>query len=383
MASTRLPGKVMADLCGRPALEQMLGRVRGARLLDAVIVATTTNATDDPVAALCERLETPLFRGDETDVLGRYAAAAAADGADCVVRLTADCPMHDPAVIDGAVAMYAAGAWDYVSNVNRRTYPKGLDVEVMSARALTQAAQEARHPFLREHVTPYIRGLWPAYGAGNFRRGDFVFPADFSHVRWTVDTATDLAAMRELWAAAPENFTWLQALGAATRDPRLLNSLPAPVLGLALRRAEFSDAELLFQWVNESTSLAGKLQTAESIGWDTHVAWLRSRLADPASRLWIAYAEGLPVGQIRIERRPSGDLEIDVYVSPHHRRRGWALAMLRAAAGEAARAFPGEPLTAQIRAENDASRRLFTAAGYGLSGARNDILVMRRHASPA
>lgn len=380
MTSTRLPGKVLADLCGRPMLERMLERVLRCERLDEVVVATTRNATDDPVVALCGRLGVRAVRGDEADVLGRYDAAATEAKAETVVRLTSDCPAHDPAVIDEAVALFADSGADYASNVRRRSYPKGLDVEVMSREALARAAREAQHPYLREHVTPYIRGTRPDLGAGDFRIVDLVFPADFSHVRWTVDTAADLAAMRGLWAAAPEGFTWLQALAVATRDPWLFNLQEPAAGGLKLRPAELKDAELLFQWVNEPTSLAGKLATTGPIDWPTHLDWLRRRLADPGTRIWIAEADGLPIGQTRIERKASGALEVDVYVAPHHRRRGHALAVLRAAASEAARDFPGEPLTALVRTTNEASRRLFEAAGYRLVETRSDVLVLRRDA---
>lgn len=222
MTSTRLPGKVMADFCGAPLLARMVERIGRAQRLDAVVVATTDRASDDPVAALAGELEVGVYRGEEMDVLGRMAGAAEAARADTVVRLTADCPLHDPALIDAAVAGYEAGAWDYYGNAVDRTYPDGLDVEVFSRDALERAAAEARHPFLREHVTPWLNGAWPQYGSGEFRRGAMRFEADFAHVRWTVDTAEDLARARRLWSLAPAGFGWLQLLSIATREPALL-----------------------------------------------------------------------------------------------------------------------------------------------------------------
>ena len=222
MTSTRLPGKVLADLCGAPLLARMIGRIRRARRLDGVVVATTARPSDDPVAALAAQLEVGLFRGDEADVLGRFAGAAAAARADVIVRLTADCPLHDPALIEDAVEGFTAGGWDYYGNAVERTFPDGLDVEVFSRAALERAATDARHPFLREHVTPWINGAWPEYGFGPFRRGAMRFAADFAHLRWTVDTAEDLARVRRIWTRAPDDFTWLQALSVATREPALL-----------------------------------------------------------------------------------------------------------------------------------------------------------------
>lgn len=220
MTSTRLPGKVLADIGGRPLLQRMLDRVRRSARIEKLVVATTTNATDDPVEHLCDSLNVGIFRGSEHDVLARFHGAAEAAGASTVVRLTADCPMNDPMIIDQVIARYLRGDCDYASNAVARTYPDGLDVEVFSRAALDEAHRQAKHPYMREHVTPYIYGC--QYGGGNFRLAAVCFDADLAHLRWTVDTPADLARVRELFRALPENFTWLEALSLATRRPELL-----------------------------------------------------------------------------------------------------------------------------------------------------------------
>ena len=222
MTSTRLPGKVMADICGQPSLSLMLSRVRRANRLDKIVVATTDNETDDPVAELCRELGVAVFRGDEADVLGRYVQAAEEHNADPVVRLTADCPMIEPAVIDLAIEEFANRGCDYISNGLVRSYPDGLDVEVFSMEALRRAEREAEHPFSREHVTPYIKSQGPEFPSVPFSLANLEYEADFSHVRWTLDTPEDLELLRELVAKLPENFTWLEALAAATKSPKLL-----------------------------------------------------------------------------------------------------------------------------------------------------------------
>lgn len=212
MTSSRLPGKVLADIDGRPSLQRMIERVRPATGLDEIAVATTALATDDPVAALCEQIGVRCFRGDEQDVLGRYVAAAAAFDADVVVRLTADCPMHDPEVIEMALRLYAQGGYDHVSNAVQRTFPDGLDVEVMSRQALERADREAKHPFLREHVTTYIRCSKPELGCGDFALGHILNDTDLSAVRWTVDRQEDLDRVRRFFAALPDGFSWREAM---------------------------------------------------------------------------------------------------------------------------------------------------------------------------
>jgi len=226
MTSTRLPGKVLADIDGRPALEGMLSRVRRAVRAGHIVVATTVNAADDPVARLCEELGVIVHRGDEMDVLSRYIEAATAVDADIIVRLTGDCPMIDPDIIDQALQIYLEDSFDYVSNGIQRTYPDGLDVEVFSRHSLEVAGREATHPFLREHVTPFIRGTCPQYGAGDFRIGHCKFEADLSHIRWTLDTGKDLERIRRLVKMLPDSYTWLHALSVATRYPELLGVSP-------------------------------------------------------------------------------------------------------------------------------------------------------------
>lgn len=222
MTSSRLPGKVLADICGKAALQRQIERIQQAKRVDKIMVATTTNASDDPIVELCGRLGVDVFRGDEADVLERFRGAAEAAGATAVVRLTADCPMIDPDVLDGVVELFNEGCWDYVSNCNERTFPDGLDVEVFTRAALEEAAEKATAPFQREHVTPYMRGMFLQYVSGEFRIAQYTYPADFSHVRWTLDTVDDLERIRRLIAQLPEDYTWLQALSVATRQPELL-----------------------------------------------------------------------------------------------------------------------------------------------------------------
>lgn len=212
MTSTRLPGKVLADICGKPALQRLIERLQPSALLDEITVATTALDTDNPIEDLCRSLGIRSFRGDEMDVLGRYVAAAAAFGADVIVRVTADCPMHDASVVDDAIRLFRQGDFDHVSNAVVRTYPDGLDVEVMSRDALERTASEAEAPFLREHVTTYIRGSRKDLAVGDFRLGHLTNAEDLSHLRWTVDYPEDLERVRRYFAVLPEGFGWREAL---------------------------------------------------------------------------------------------------------------------------------------------------------------------------
>ncbi len=196
MGSSRLPGKVMQKIAGLPMLSHVVTRARKANLLDQVVVATSTHATDNAIAGYCFWHDIACFRGDETDVLDRYHQAAQNTRAEVVVRLTADCPLHDGQVIDRVIAAFMRGAFDYVSNIDPPTYPDGVDTEVFTFAALERAWREARLPSEREHVTPYLRA--PHSG---FRTANVVQANDASHLRWTVDEVADLAFVRAVYQA--------------------------------------------------------------------------------------------------------------------------------------------------------------------------------------
>jgi spore coat polysaccharide biosynthesis protein SpsF (cytidylyltransferase family) len=194
MGSTRLPNKVLADIDGAPMLARVVRRVRQAKSIDDVVVATSTHPQDDAVEAFCRAEGIACFRGSEDDVLDRYHGAARAAGADIVVRISADCPLHDPSVIDAVVKRFDPARHDYVSNTVDRTYPDGLDTEVFSIAALERAWREARWSSEREHVTPYI---WKQPNL--FRIEQVTQPRNLSDLRWTVDEPRDLALVRELY----------------------------------------------------------------------------------------------------------------------------------------------------------------------------------------
>ncbi|MBC6983664.1 cytidylyltransferase domain-containing protein [Caulobacter sp. 17J80-11] len=196
-SSTRLPGKVLRPLLGEPMIGRHLERLARCTTLDRLVVATSVDASDDPLAAYCESKGVVVFRGALEDVLGRFGAAVAAQGSvEHVVRLTADCPLADPAVIDACVRLHLERGADYTSNTLERTYPDGLDVEVVTANALAQAVDEATEPFEREHVTPFFYRR-----PDRFRIVQMTQDRDLADRRWTVDTAEDFAFVEQVYAA--------------------------------------------------------------------------------------------------------------------------------------------------------------------------------------
>jgi spore coat polysaccharide biosynthesis protein SpsF len=199
MGSSRLPGKVLRMAAGKPFLQHHLERLKRSRFADDVWVATTTLAQDDAIVSLCRDLGVACFRGSATDVLSRYHGAMRASGANRVVRVTSDCPLIDPTVVDEAIARMNEDpvGLDYVSNTLVRSYPRGLDCEVIRASALEDAQRNATREEEREHVTPYV--YWRP---DRFRIDQIVSPVNLSHHRWTVDTSEDEELVRRLLEAA-------------------------------------------------------------------------------------------------------------------------------------------------------------------------------------
>jgi spore coat polysaccharide biosynthesis protein SpsF len=219
MSSSRLPGKTLADVEGEPLLRLLLRRLARARELRRIVVATSDEPVDDPIVAVARAAGADVFRGSRDDVLGRFVGALGGwDGP--VARITADCPLVDPAIVDAVVALWHdAPETVYASNVAPRVHPDGLDVEVVGAAALRAVAAETRDAAAREHVTPAVRAdpaRFPAAGLA----GD----GELAGLRWTVDLPDDLEFVRAVARLLGEA-RWTASCGEILRvvraDPRL------------------------------------------------------------------------------------------------------------------------------------------------------------------
>jgi spore coat polysaccharide biosynthesis protein SpsF len=196
MGSERLPGKALADICGKPLLWHIVERLKRSKLIGRTAIITTKRPEDDAIEDLCRAYNVDFYRGDAEDVLDRYYRAAKLCKAKTIARITGDCPMIDPHVVDKVAGFYIknAGELDYVTNSLKSTYPRGLDTEVFSFRALEKAWREAREAYEREHVTPYIYEH-----PDRFRIENVENDRDLSGMRWTVDEGPDLEFVREVY----------------------------------------------------------------------------------------------------------------------------------------------------------------------------------------
>ena len=219
MGASRLPGKVLRDLVGRPPLAWVVRALRAAVGIDDVWIATSMAQADAAVAGWCNENGVACHRGSEQDVLDRYASATRASGADIVVRITADCPFLDPAVVGATVRLRTAAGVDYASNIDPPTWPDGLDCEVMTARALLAAAAEASRPSDREHVTPFIRN-----NRARFSAETLVAPLPgLADERWTLDTPADLEFLAAVGKRLPTDRvpSYLDVLAVLDCEPAL------------------------------------------------------------------------------------------------------------------------------------------------------------------
>ncbi|WP_346890174.1 glycosyltransferase family protein [Clostridium sp. UBA1056] len=194
VGSSRLPGKVLKNICGKTVLEHDVRRLKLVTNIDEIVIATTVEPQDDKIVEEAKRLGVKCFRGSENDVLSRYYHAAMESNSDIVVRVTSDCPCIDHTIIDNMVRLFKENKFDYINNTSERTFPRGYDVEVFTLQALEIAYKNATKDYEREHVTPYLYDC-----NNNFKCFTYKNNVDYSKYRITLDTEEDLKVIKEIY----------------------------------------------------------------------------------------------------------------------------------------------------------------------------------------
>ena len=219
MTSSRLPGKVLMNIEGVPMLEHQLRRIKRSKFIKKIVVATSKDQSDNPITELCESIGVSVYRGSLQDVLERLYSAASFYKFDTVVRLTADCPLTEPSLIDEAIREFYKRDLDYLSNCRPPTFPDGLDVEVMRLEALKVASNKATLPSHREHVTPYILSMPDKFKIGNMENS-----VNLSAHRWTVDETNDFKFVSKVYHFLYKDnpsFNWFDILSLLRENPEL------------------------------------------------------------------------------------------------------------------------------------------------------------------
>lgn len=362
--STRLPGKVLQDLSGRPLLRFMLDRLADLRV-DEDVIATSTLERDDAVADIAQAAGRPVVRGSETDVLTRFVDALDAHPAAHVVRLTADCPLADPVLIEAVLARHLDRGADYTSNVFPRTFPRGLDCEVMTAAALRVAHAEATDPAEREHVTPYLYRRPERFALANMRND-----VPLGHEGWTVDTADDLEFVRSIVnRMGDDSFSWRSAWAAVgprtPADPDALRLLPAG-----------REHSAFFLVCRNDSDAVRHSRSQRPISRAEHARWFAGVIDDPGVRMRVAMLSGEPVGTVRVDVR-GGVGEVGVAVAPTFRGQGLGTAMLESLLADVGADPQVVALTASVHVGNTASMRAFARVGFIAAGADGTFRLFR------
>jgi len=288
MGSTRLPGKVLADLAGLAPLAWTVRAARAAVGVDAVWVATSTAPQDNAIADWCASNNVSVARGSEQDVLDRFAGAVHASGADVVVRLTADCPFLDPAVIGQTVRLRSTTNADYASNIDPPTWPDGLDCEVVTARALLRAAAEAARPTDREHVTPFVRNNRARFSAETLTAP---LPG-LSTERWTLDTPQDFAFLSAVAKRLPRDLapSFLDVLAVLDREPELRELSRGDERNSGFAKTLAAESPTASRTFNRSQKMLERAEQVIPLGTQT---FSKSRLQFPpnASPLFVTHGD--------------------------------------------------------------------------------------------
>ncbi len=332
-------------------LEFMLLRLRGVQA-DHLVVATSALERDDPIEMIARSCGIGVVRGSEQDVLSRFIVALDQYPCETIVRLTADCPLTDPAIVNAAIALHHERGAQYTSNVLPRSFPKGLDIEVCDSTALRTAAFLAVDPAEREHVTPFLYRRPEHYVLANLRSD-----LDAGQERWTVDTPEDLEHVRQIVSSVGRDASWTEILAKIGR------TVAQPGADeLRLRAATEADSSLLLQWRNDPDAVRWSgngraIETAE------HDQWFASVLENPGHRLRIGEVDGRPVGFVRVDVH-GGVGTVSVAVAPDQRGRGYGRDLLTATLEDVQADCQVVTLAAIIHRENEASLRAFRSVGF-------------------
>lgn len=373
MGSTRLPGKVLVPFGGTTPLGLLLDRLEfglltlnnadtpTGQLSMSTVVATSDVPGDDQIATFCRARGTTVVRGSEGDVLARFAAAVDRCPSSHVIRITADCPLTDPQIVRDTLLMHLETESDYTSNVFPRTFPKGLDVEVIRTDALLAASRDAVDHREREHVTPYFYRHPERFKLANLRSG-----GDFGDERWTLDTPADLQILQTMLDDVDEDpvrVGWQHVLEVV--------GVKADRGSLRLRPATEDDREQLLEWRNDAESVRYSV-SGRSVAALEHETWLSAVLVDPAVDLRLIEVDSEAVGMVRVDTRDAAG-RISIVIDDRFRGSGIALRALRELTQTGGSHAMLDKLVAEVNRENLASTRLFTSAGFRLTGSIGDF----------
>jgi len=367
MGSTRLPGKVLMDIVGKPMAWRVVERVKYSKYIDEVVLAIPDTKENDVLVTFAEENDIIYVRGSENDVLSRYYKTAEERDADVVVRITADCPLIDPKIIDDVIQSHIKRKSGYASNVISRTFPRGLDVEVFNFQLLEEVnglAEKARH---REHVTLYMLEN-PLLSNPSSVTSLFKSKAD--SFRLTVDTKEDLELIQKIYEHFGEtDFSTHDLFRFLDKNPDLvqINSHIKQKEFVNLRKAEEKDIEFLFKLRNEKYVYENS-RVARKVGRDEHNNWSGPVIKGKTNKeLFIIEYERERVGQLRLDYSKN-EAEVSISIRAEFHGKGVGTRALLIAMVDTRNKHKVKVLSAEVNKNNPASQRLFEKVGFHLEG---------------
>ncbi|WP_297517628.1 GNAT family N-acetyltransferase [uncultured Clostridium sp.] len=358
VGSTRLPNKIMKCIKGKTVLEHVIDRVSKAKSINRIVIATTNKNHDDVISNLLSEKGVDYYRGSEENVLERYYLAARKFNADIIIRVTSDCPLIDYRVIDKMVEIYKENEFDYYSNTIKRSFPRGLDVEVFSFKALKVAYKKANLSFEKEHVTPYI---WKRKNM--FKIGDYLSDSDNSNIRITLDTIEDFEVIKDIYSKfyklndinIEEVIEYLKELGENVGNYEIeQKKVQEKIL---LRCVEERNIDLLLEVRNDSEVRKNSFNS-EVISKESHKQWFEDR--DLQNNKYYILTDGVYViGSIYLIKDDNG-YNINYAIHRDFRGMGYGKLIITLAEKE----LGSEKIIAKVKKENYISNKIFIELGY-------------------
>jgi len=357
MGSTRLPGKSLMEINGKPVLGIVLERLNQCKKLDEIVVATTTNKKDLAIEEFCKQNSTTCFRGDEENVLKRFFECAKENSFGTIIRITADCPLIDPKTVDKAVEVFKQGKFDYVSNVALRSFPRGLDVEVLSFKALEKSFKRAKKGFDKEHVTHYIYSNPTEFKIGNVKAEKSLFRPE---LRFCVDTEQDFKLIKAILSHFNNLVPIEDAIKFIDQDPELKSlsnreeeryrKKTGEINQLTIRPVRLEDRQWILNLMNQE-SVRKNSFNQEKISKQENDAYWEKKLERKDFKAYAGIVGNEPVCVARIDKG-----KVSTMVDKKWKNKGIAFRVLSN--------IDLKGCIAEVKPENNTSKKLFKKLGF-------------------
>ena len=385
ITSTRLPGKVLMDIEGKPMLWHVINRLKLSKKINEIILAIPNTKENDILEKFAKDNKVKYFKGSEEDVLSRYYEAAKEFKSDIVVRITSDCPLIDPQVVDLVIEKHLNSGADYTSNVLQRTFPRGLDIEVFNFKVLEKTQKEARKNYQREHVTPYIYEhpeifeLQHIEAKGKLRRPE---------LRLTVDTKEDLKLIREIYRHLYKlrkifyteeiidlfnNHQELIKINEKVRQKNWANEIMrSSNISIRIRKANFSDVEFLW-YLRNQPDVYRYFKKPKRVSWEEHIKWIVPIILRMHKKnIFIIENDSLPIGQIRFDYDKEKRAQMSISLLKEFRGKGIATQSFKKAIKILKKEKKIRTFFAEVHKDNTFSQKFFENLNFKLTSKKKN-----------